>query len=327
MSMTETEEAVAAFEGLLAREEQEEAQAESEELAASADEESQPEEDADEAEAEADDEVEEEAETDSDEDDETEEEEPEGAASITVEIDGQTRTLTSDEVKSGIMLEADYRRKTADLSTERKAFADERKAFEAEKQQAIANFKEQLKVLQDLQDPEPEWDTDDPIGSMERHRAWEKKNRGIQEKLQGHYQEVQKQHAQAEHARQQHMHQQAQLLPELIPEWKDQAVATKEMGEISEFLRGNGFSQDEINSVNDARLVKVLRQAYNATKSAEAKKTVVKKKTADKPKVQKPGTTQKKDPKASAARQSMRTARQTQRPQDWVKAFMENGLA
>lgn len=326
MSMSDEAEAVPAFEALLLREEQEEEQAESEELAASADEESQPEDEADEAETEADDEAEEEAETDSDEDDDTEEEEQEGADAITVEIDGQTRTLTADEVKSGIMLEADYRRKTAEISNERKALAEQRNAFEAEKQQAIASFNERLKVLQELQDPEPEWDSDDPIGSMERQRAWDKKNKGVQAKLQEHYQELQKQQQETAFRRQQQMQQQAQMLPELIPEWKDPTIAQRETGEIADFLRSNGFTQEEINSVNDARLVKVLRMAAKGTQMTEAKKTVVKKKTAKAPRVQKPGTTPKKNVKASAAKQSMSTARRSQRPQDWQKAFIDGGF-
>lgn len=327
MSMDDTS-VVDRLEGLLASEEaEEEGLAESEELRASGDDDSQPEDDAYEAEAEADDEDEAKAETDSDDDDEAEEEEQDGAGTITVEIDGQTRTLTSDEVKSGIMLEADYRRKTAEVSTERKALAEAQKAFETERQRAIADFNERLKVLQELQDPEPEWDADDPIGSIERAKAWERKNKSVQEKLQAHYQGLQEQHAKAEHARQQHLYQQHQLLPELIPEWRDQSVAQKEMAEISAFLRNNGFSQEEIGAVSDARLVKVLRQAFKAQQFDKAKQTVVKKKTAGKPKVVKPGTTPKKDQGKVAARRSLAQARQTGRSADMVQALLDGGYA
>lgn len=325
MSMTEKEEAVAAFQGLLDAEQVDEEQAPSEELTDDLG--SQPEDDADEAEVETSDEDEAEAETDEQEDDDTDDEEPAGAQSIEVTFDdGQTQRLTPEEVKAGYLRESDYRVKTHELGNQRRALDEARQSFETERQRAITDFNEQLKVLQEFREPEPEWDSDDPIGSIERQRVWKARDQQIDAKLREHYQSLQKQQGEIQQQRAEHQRAQAELLPQIIPEWRNPDVANQEMGEMRTFLEQEGFTLQEISEVNDARLVKVLRMAFKGQQSAKAKKTVVEKKTTAKPKVQKPGTTKPKNQKQVAARQSTNKARQSNNLRDWGKAFQDNGF-
>ncbi len=140
--------------------------------------------------------------------DETEAADPPG--SIEVEIDGQARRLTAAEVRDGILMRADYTRKTQDL-------ADQRRAFEAERQQVDTYLRQQLERLDQLEDPEPDWDTlydEDPLGAPRIERDW----RARQSQR---HQALQHRALHQEQARQQHLSQQAALLPELIPEWSD----------------------------------------------------------------------------------------------------------
>lgn len=68
-------------------------------------------------------------------------------------------------------------------------------------------------------------------------------------------------------------------LPKLIPEWKDESIAKQEIEQIRTFGLKSGFTDQEMNTVYDPRLVAVLRKAalYDAQEKAapEVKKRVV----------------------------------------------------
>lgn len=53
----------------------------------------------------------------------------------------------------------------------------------------------------------------------------------------------------------------AQKLPELIPEWKDEAVATKEKAEVAQYLSSLGYSDDMISGLSDPVAIAVTNKA------------------------------------------------------------------
>lgn len=72
------------------------------------------------------------------------------------------------------------------------------------------------------------------------------------------------------------------------PEWADQTVMAKEVGEIGQFLQSEfGFTPEEVANNMDARLMKLIRMAHGAYKGGEQ----IKGKKIDKkvPKFRKPG--------------------------------------
>lgn len=81
---------------------------------------------------------------------------------------------------------------------------------------------------------------------------------------------AQQQHQQAQQ-RQQVLTQEAQRLPQVIPEWKDDAVAAKERGEIRDWALKQGISAQDLDSVVYASHVAVMRKAmlYDRMKQAQ----------------------------------------------------------
>lgn len=61
---------------------------------------------------------------------------------------------------------------------------------------------------------------------------------------------------------------------EQFPTWKDESVRAKALGEIAGYLGAEGFSEEEINSVNSARLLQVAHKAamYDKLVKAAAEK-------------------------------------------------------
>ena len=50
-------------------------------------------------------------------------------------------------------------------------------------------------------------------------------------------------------------------LPEIIPEWRNADTAKKEAKEIREFLLNNGFSEQDVDGITHAGVVKLARNA------------------------------------------------------------------
>ncbi len=71
-------------------------------------------------------------------------------------------------------------------------------------------------------------------------------------------------------------------LPELIPEWRDEATMRREAGAIRTMLADAGFGADEIASLVDPRAVALLRDAWR-WKQAEAAKPGLRRKAAEAP--------------------------------------------
>lgn len=268
----------------------------------------------DETEVEAEDDDEADTEDDAaDEDDEAEEDDadPDDPPTLEVDFDGETVRITAEEVKAGILRQADYTRKTM-------ALAEERKALEADRQQAEQWFQQQLAAVQQFQEPEPDWAKmreEDPIGYIQKRDEWAEK--------QAKRQQMQQQtEAQRRAAYQQQVQEGQARLMDALPSWRDETVRKKESSEITEGLISNyGFKPEELTGLADHRLVLLARDAIRGRQAAKST-DIARKKVADKPRVQKPGSsTGKGNPARTAAAQLRKRAQQTQSPDDWAKAF------
>ena len=241
-------------------------------------------------------------------DDAAETEEP--ADTIEIEIDGHARRLTAAQVRDGILMRADYTRKTQEL-------AEQRRALEAERQQADIYLRQQLEMVRDLEDPEPDWDTlydEDPLGAPKIERDWRARQAQRQ-------QAVEQRALRQEQTRQHHLVRQAALLPELIPEWSDPQVARTEQVELRQALIDDGFSPEDVALVADARLVKWLRAAHRQFQAERAARGVVRKKVAGKPRVQRPGSAASRPGPRSQSAAKRDAARRSQSKDAWTKVF------
>jgi len=189
-----------------------------------------------------------------------------------------------------------------------------------------------LPALQErLQQPveqEPDWDTlydTDPTMAAKAERQWRKQQEERAAQLQAVEAERQRmmglEQQRLEQMQARYFEEQRELLPELIPEWRDNSVASKEAKDIRGFLLKEGFSEQDVNGLTNATLVKLARKAMlydqGQTRATEAKK----KPKTQKTKTLKAGSRSTQPRPKSEQKQALQRVRQTGRVQDAAAAI------
>jgi hypothetical protein len=194
---------------------------------------------------------------------EEEQEEQEQPQTFTVKVDGKEVSVTLDELQKGYSRTQDYTRKTQQIAEVRKQVEQETHAVRAEREQ----YAQLLGALQaQLQSSEPQVDLErlyqeDPI-------EWVRQNeimRQRQEKLGAIQSEQQRLSQVAQYEQQRAMEaqlaSQQEALLAALPEWKDSKKAKVEKALVIESAKAAGFSDEDLKSVYDHRLVLLLRKA------------------------------------------------------------------
>lgn len=241
---------------------------------------------------------------------------------FTVKVDGQEVEVTQDELINGYSRQQDYTRKTQELSQQRKTIEQQ----QAELAQRDAIYSQLLpKMEAQLKGGlanEPDWNAlyeDDPVGYVREKQLWDEKK----EKLNAVSAEQQRLQQEAFAQQQQQIAQFVeygnQKLLEIIPEWQNQEVATKEKLAISEYAVNTlGYTPEEIQQVYDYRALLGLRNAWLNSKTVEATK---KKPTQKAPaRVARPGTTNRPKTAAPVKKAKQRLAK-SGKVQDAAKVF------
>jgi len=194
---------------------------------------------------------------------EEEPEEQEQPQTFTVKVDGKEVSVTLDELQKGYSRTQDYTRKTQQIAEVRKQVEQETQAVRAEREQ----YAQLLGALQaQLQSSEPQVDLDrlyheDPIEwvrQKEVMRERQEKFAAIQSEQQRLAQVSQYEQQRAMEA--QFASQQEALLAAL-PDWKDPKKAKAEKALVIESAKAAGFTDEDLKSVYDHRLVLLLRKA------------------------------------------------------------------
>lgn len=201
-----------------------------------------------------------------------EESEPEDDAdteqpqTVTVKIDGKEVEVTLDELKKGYQRQADYTRKTMEVSAERKAAEAEASKAREERNQYSAKLQEQGALLSALMQEQTQinWQQlldSDPVEYLKQQHLYQQRQAALQniQREQQHVYELQ-QHEQARYVHNFLAQQQQELLAKL-PDWKDETKAKAEKSAIKNYLSETGFSAEEIDSLSDHRSVIVARKA------------------------------------------------------------------
>lgn len=207
---------------------------------------------------------------------------PEEEPSIELELsDGKKRKLTASEVAEGVMLKADYTRKTM-------ALADERRQVEAAQSEIAGRMKQLEEALQVWAVPteqEPNWAqlaAQMPPQEFNKARVqWEQRQRQAQAARE------QFQALRAEQFQEQRRAEQERLF-EAVPEWRDPAKFKAAATQIIDTGNKYGFSQEELAGVIDHRMLLVLRDAA-AYRALQEGKPAVAKKVPAAPATLKPG--------------------------------------
>jgi hypothetical protein len=253
---------------------------------------------------------------------ETEVEEVEEQPVYRVTVDGEEIEVTQDELLNGYSRQQDYTRKTQELANQRKTI--EQQAQELAQRDAIyAQLLPKMEAqLQGELVNEPDWDSlynDDPIAFVREKQLWDEKK----EKLKAAQAEQQRLQQESYAQQQQLIAQQVQegqkRLLEIIPEWKNAEVASKEKLAIRDYgINVLGYSSQEMDAIYDYRALLGLRNAWLNSKTVEATK---KKPTQKAPaRVARPGTTTRKKSVAPAKRAKQVLAK-TGKVQDAAKVF------
>ena len=241
---------------------------------------------------------------------------------FTVKVDGQEVEVTQDELINGYSRQQDYTRKTQELSQQRKTIEQQQAELaqrDAIYSQLLPKMEAQLKG--ELAN-EPDWNAlyeDDPVGYVREKQLWDEKK----EKLNAVNAEQQRLQQEAYAQQQQQIAQVVQdgqqRILEIIPEWKNAEIASKEKSAIRDYgINVLGYSAQEMDAIYDYRALLGLRNAWLNSKTVEATK---KKPTQKAPaRVARPGTTTRKKSVAPAKRAKQVLAK-TGKVQDAAKVF------
>ena len=192
-----------------------------------------------------------------------ESEEQEQAQTFTVKVDGKEVAVTLEELQNGYSRTQDYTRKTQQIAEVRKQVEQETQAVRAERQQ----YAQLLGALQaQLQATEPQVDLDrlyheDPIEWMrtkEVMRERQEKALAIQAEQQ---RLAQLSQYEQQRAMEEQLSSQKDALLAALPEWRDPKKAKAEKALVVESAKAAGFSEEDLKSVYDHRLVLLLRKA------------------------------------------------------------------
>jgi len=250
------------------------------------------------------------------------EEEAPQLQTFTVKVDGQEVEVTQEELINGYSRQQDYTRKTQELAQQRKTIEQQQAELaqrDAIYSQLLPKMEAQLKG--ELAD-EPDWNTlyeDDPVGYVREKQLWDEKKEKLQA-TQAEQQRLQQEAVQKQQEQIALMVQEGQQkLLELIPEWQDPEVATKDKLAIREYgINVLGYTPQEMDAVYDYRALLGLRNAWLQSKTVKA----VKKKPTEKAKarVARPGTTNRPRSVAPVKKAKQRLAK-TGKPSDAAKVF------
>ena len=194
---------------------------------------------------------------------EEETEEGEQPQTFTVKVDGKEVSVTLDELQKGYSRTQDYTRKTQQIAEVRKQAEQETYAVRAERGQ----YAQLLGALQtQLQSSEPQIDLErlyheDPIEwvrQKEVMRERQEKLGAIQSEQQRLYQVSQ---YEQERAMEVQLASQQEALLAALPGWKDPKKAKAEKALVIESAKAAGFTDEDLKSVYDHRLVLLLRKA------------------------------------------------------------------
>jgi len=225
--------------------------------------------------------------------DDTQEGVSETPGTYTIKVDGKDVEVTLDELQAGYSRQADYTRKSQVLAEQRKKAEEELAATQQERQRYVSQL-EQFTAQADSKLDElksTDWTKlkeEDPTEYMlkrDQYRELQENKRTVEEEQKNlQYKSQQEQQAkwQEELVRQQ------EIMAQRLPEWNDPTKGAKLKQDIKSFALKTGFSEQEVDSLIDARSVDVLHKAMLYDNHLAAK--ISNKKAKVVPKVTRPGS-------------------------------------
>ncbi|HZH27883.1 MAG TPA: hypothetical protein VEY95_11950 [Azospirillaceae bacterium] len=183
-----------------------------------------------------------------------------------------------------------FQQRAMEAAEIRRAAQAQAAEIEAERQRYAQTLAYVGRALEHELAEEPDWPKlaqENPTAYIQVRAQWDAKVAKLNQVLAEQQQIAAQQQALAlEQVRARQVEENARLLA-AIPEWKDPAKIGAGMGEIVAYMRGQGYTDQELKGLSDHREVVLIRKAMLFDKAQEAAKTAARKPV---PTVQKPGT-------------------------------------
>jgi len=249
----------------------------------------------------------------------------------TVKINGEDHEVTEDELIKGYSRQADYTKKTQELSQYRSQLDQAAQFYQTEvaatqeaRQQYINSLAQGVQLsLSSLQEFENiDWErlkTEDKEEYLTKRDDFREAQNSVQKLKQTHAQEAEKQNAEQQHQFQNWAQTEHQKLVSILPDWGDPVKQKAIAGELRQFAFTKGFAEEELAQLFDHRSILILMQAKAWEDDQKKVKTVKSKKIKNKPKVIRSGKgVQKSDSDKSKRAANMKRLRETGHHRDAV---------
>lgn len=201
-----------------------------------------------------------------DEDDEDEEPDAdEKPSTFKVKVDGEEVEVTLDELKRDYSGQKYIQKGMQQAAEARKQAESLYNALQNERQQFLATLQQvqQQGIMEPPRKPSAELLDQDPIGYMQENAKYEAKMAEYQQQQQQLQEQAARHQQLVQQAHQVQVQEQAQRLVEMIPEFADQEKASKLKADLLQTgTEAYGFTAQELSGIVDARMVKVLHDAY-----------------------------------------------------------------
>jgi len=190
----------------------------------------------------------------------TEDIQKEPDSTFTVKVAGQELKVTLDELKKGYSRDADYRRKTEELSFEKKQFQSETEQQRQDYSKRITELNQILAFTQQQLNSEisnvdlNKLYEEDPVEATKVERQIRLKKEKMMEAANKLQQEQQRQLSS-------YVQEQQKILAEKMPEFNDAQKASTTKNNLRNFLNSYGFKDAEIGQIYDHRIVMLVNDA------------------------------------------------------------------
>jgi hypothetical protein len=236
-----------------------------------------------------------------------------------VKVDGVESQVSFEELRNGYQRHSDYQakmRKVAEAQqqadAQRQTYLQRIDSVVPQLEAALMGEFADIRTMQDvakLAEAEPARYVKWQAAQMALNNARSERDRVAQEHQQRHQEQIR--HYVAEQHKQ---------LSERLPEWGDADKGPKLKADLRRYLKAEGFSDDEIGTAADHRLV-VMANKARLFDEAQKARVAAAKAAATVPKVQKPGTTSKTNPAAEATQAAFERLSKTGRVDDAANVF------
>jgi len=239
-----------------------------------------------------------------------------------VTVNGEEQEVTLEELTKGYSRQSDYTRKTQEIANNRKGMESLQQQYNSEISQIQQERQQYLESLNQIisntasgldKFVNVDWNDlkeSDPLEYVTKREEFREAQEQVQAMQQEHYVAQQRQSQDVQRFRTKALQEEHGKLVSVLPDWAEPEKQKKIVSEIRSYASGQGFSDEELNSLVDHRSLLVLMKAQKYDKLQKA--DIKSKKLKNKPRVIRAGAGKdKKEDSKRSAKQKMKRLRHT----------------